>query len=233
MAHHYDTRTRGKFSNSWLNSHHTFSFGEFHDPKRMGFRSLRVINEDHVAPAGGFGPHGHRDMEIVTYVLEGELAHKDSIGNGSVIRPGEIQRMSAGTGIRHSEMNASKDAHVDFLQIWIKPNKKGHAPSYEQIKLPTSTGKNGFTPIATQQGSADAISLNQDVIISVSKPDANETIDVMLDVGRYGFLHIVKGDVEIDNKTYHAGGGVAFDGTDVPFALTAQTASEILFFNLA
>ncbi|PCI53146.1 MAG: quercetin 2,3-dioxygenase [Alphaproteobacteria bacterium] len=233
MTHHYDTLTRGKFRNSWLNSHHTFSFGEFHDPKRMSFRSLRVINEDCVAPAGGFAPHGHRDMEIITYVLEGKLAHKDSIGNGSVIRPGEIQRMSAGTGIRHSEMNASDDAQVHFLQIWIEPNKKGHAPSYEQIELPADTGKNGFTPIATPQGSPRAISLNQDAIISVSKPDAGESVDVMLDTDRYGFLHVVKGDVKIDGKTYHAGDGLSFESSETPFALTAKTLSEILFFNLA
>jgi redox-sensitive bicupin YhaK (pirin superfamily) len=233
MTRHYDTNTRGKFRNDWLDSRHTFSFGDFHDPKRMGFRNLRVINEDKVVPAGGFAAHGHRDMEIVTYVLDGELAHKDSIGNGSVIRPGEIQRMSAGTGIRHSEMNGSYDAPVHFLQIWIEPNKNGHAPSYEQIELPLDVGKNGFTPIATPDGNTGAISLNQDATISVSKPDAGETVDVMLDADRYGFLHIVKGDVEIDGKTYSVGDGLTFEGTDVPFALTALTQSEILFFNLA
>jgi redox-sensitive bicupin YhaK (pirin superfamily) len=233
MTQHYTSDRRGKFRNDWLNSHHTFSFGEFHDPKRMGFRSLRVINEDRVVPAGGFATHGHRDMEIITYVLDGELAHKDSIGNGSVIRPGEIQRMSAGTGIRHSEMNGSYDAPVHFLQIWIEPNKKGFAPSYEQVELAPETGKNGFTAIATPEGNAGAISLNQDAILSVSKPDAGETVDVMLDANRYGFLHIVKGEVEIDGKTYSVGDGLAFEGKDVPFALTALTPSEILFFNLA
>ena len=233
MTQHYDSLSRGQFRNSWLKSHHTFSFGEFHDPKRMGFRSLRVINEDYVAPAGGFARHGHKDMEIITYVLDGQLGHKDSLGNGSIIRPGEIQRMSAGTGIRHSEMNASNEMPVHFLQIWIEPDKHGHAPSYEQVEIAQSAGKNGFTPIATPTGGDGAISLNQDAVISVSKPDAGETIDVMLETNRYGFLHIVKGSVEIDGKIYRAGDGLAFKGTDVPFALHAKKDSEILLFNLA
>jgi len=233
MTQHFDRLTRGQFRNDWLRSHHTFSFGEFRDPTRMGIRSLRVINEDHVAPAGGFAPHGHRDMEIITYVLDGELGHKDSLGNGSVIRPGEIQRMSAGTGIRHSEMNASAENPVHFPQIWVEPNKTGHTPSYEQVTLSPDTGLNGFTPIATPEGGERAISLNQDASLFVSKPKTGETVDVMLDINRYGFLHIVSGQVEIDGKIYRAGDGIAFEGTDVPFAVTAQKPSEILFFDLA
>ena len=233
MTQHFDTLTRGQFRNDWLRSHHTFSFGEFHDPKRMGFRSLRVINEDHVTPSGGFAPHGHRDMEIITYVLDGELGHKDSLGNGSVIRPGEIQRMSAGTGIRHSEMNASDENPVHFLQIWVEPNKSGHAPSYEQVELLPDAGVNGFTPIASPNGGDGAISLNQDAVLSVGKPAKGETLDVILESDRYGFLHIVSGQIEIDGKNYRAGDGLAFEGTDVPFALNAKTQSEILFFNLA
>lgn len=233
MIQHYDSLTRGQFQNSWLKSHHTFSFGEFHDPKRMGFRSLRVINEDYVAPAGGFAPHGHKDMEIITYVLKGQLGHKDSLGNGSVIRPGEIQRMSAGTGIRHSEMNASEDTLVHFLQIWIEPNKTGHAPSYEQVELLPDAGKTGFTPIATPNGGSGAISLNQDANISVSKPLAGDVVNLVLNVDRYGFLHIVNGSVEIGGETYRAGDGLAFDTTDVPYAITAIEPSEILLFDLA
>lgn len=233
MTQHFDTLTRGQFRNDWLRSHHTFSFGEFHDPKRMGFRSLRVINEDRVTPAGGFATHGHKDMEIITYVLDGELGHKDSLGNGSVIRPGEIQRMSAGTGIRHSEMNASNEYPVHFLQIWVEPNKVGHAPSYEQVEILPNAGLSGFTAIATPEGGAGAISLNQDAILSVSKPKSGENVDVMLDANRYGFLHIVTGQVEIDGRIYCSGDGLSFEGTDVPFALTAQKQSEILFFNLA
>ena len=233
MTQYFDRLTRGQFRNDWLRSHHSFSFGEFHDATRMGFRSLRVINEDQVAPAGGFAPHGHRDMEIITYVLDGELGHEDSLGNGSVIRPGEIQRMSAGTGIRHSEMNPSKTTPVHFLQIWIEPNQTGHAPSYEQVQLAPEAGINGFTPIATPQGGEGAISLNQDTILSVSKPKAGETVDVMLDANRFGFLHIVSGLIEIDGKLYRSGDGIGFEGTDVPFALTAQKPSEVLFFNLA
>jgi len=233
MSQHYDTRSRGQFHNSWLQSHHTFSFGGFQDSRRMGFRSLRVINEDRVTPAGGFAPHGHRDMEIITYVLEGELGHKDNLGNGSVIRPGEIQRMSAGTGIRHSEMNASSDAPVHFLQIWIEPNKSGHAPSYAQVQLLPESGKSGFTPIATPDGGSGAISLNQDATLSVSKPDAGEAVDITLSADRYGFLHIVKGSVEVDGKTYRAGDGLAFEGIDGAFAMTASERSEVLLFNLA
>lgn len=233
MTQYFDTLSRGQFRNDWLRSHHTFSFGEFHDPKRMGFRGLRVINEDHVAPAGGFAPHGHRDMEIITYVLEGELGHEDSLGNGSIIRPGEIQRMSAGTGIRHSEMNASATNPVHFLQIWVQPNKTGHAPSYQQVQLVPDAGTKGFTPIATPEGGEGAISLNQDAILSVSRPNTGETVDVMLEADRYGFLHIVSGQIEIDNQIFRAGDGVAIDGTDVPFALTALKPSEVLFFDLS
>lgn len=230
---YFDSLTRGQFRNDWLRSHHTFSFGDFHDPQRMGYRDLRVINEDRVAPAGGFAPHGHRDMEIITYVLEGELRHEDSLGNGSAIRPGEIQRMSAGTGIRHSEMNASNDVPVHFLQIWLMPNKNGHTPSYEQVEIPTSAGSNGFTPIARPEGGAAAISLNQDAVLSVSKPLAGEVVDVKLQAGRYGFLHIVKGQAEIEGKTYQSGDGLAFNSEDTPFGLKAKKPSEILFFDLA
>ncbi|MEP3654617.1 MAG: pirin family protein [Litorimonas sp.] len=233
MLQHYSSDTRGNFRNDWLDSHHTFSFGSFHDPNRMGFRSLRVINEDFVAPAGGFAPHGHQDMEIITYVIDGELGHKDSLGNGSVIRPGEIQRMSAGTGIRHSEMNPSEESSVHFLQIWIEPNKFGHSPSYEQIKLAHDAGKDGFTPIATPSGGNGAISLSQNARILLGKPDAGESIDLDLEKGRFGFLHVVKGRVEIDGKTYGTGDALSFDGKTKPFAVKAQDASEILLFDLA
>jgi redox-sensitive bicupin YhaK (pirin superfamily) len=228
----FDRGSRGTTQISWLESHHTFSFGEFHDPNRMGFRSLRVINEDHVIAGGGFAQHGHRDMEILTYVISGALGHKDSLGNGSIIRPGEIQRMSAGTGIRHSEMNASNDEPVHFLQIWVEPNAPGHAPSYEQIELAKNAGQLGFTPIATSAGGGGAISLHQDVILSVSKPSVGEAIEVAVDANRYGFLHFVKGALDIGGKTYRAGDGFAFEGLDGSFVMTAQEASEILFFNL-
>jgi len=233
MTRHFNARARGRFRNSWLNSHHTFSFGEFYDLERMGYRSLRVINEDTVAPAEGFATHGHHDMEIITYVLAGELAHNDSIGNGSIIRPGEIQRMSAGTGIRHSEMNPSHDAPVHFLQIWIEPRRQGCVPSYEQMVLPPEAGVNEFTPIATPDGNVGAISLNQDAVISVAKPERGEIVDVALGADRYGFLHIVKGDIAIDGKAYCAGDGLAFNGAGAPFTLKGQASSEVLFFDLA
>ncbi len=233
MTKDFRRETRGTSTNSWLDSQHTFSFGDFQDPARMGFRSLRVINEDHVSPAGGFAPHGHRDMEIITYVTSGALGHKDSLGNGSVIRPGEIQRMSAGTGIRHSEMNASDEEPVHFLQIWVEPNAAGHAPSYEQVELVENAGLGGFTPIATPEGGMGAISLNQDAVLSVSKPSAGETVEIALDAKRYGFLHVVKGSVNVGSKTYRTGDAFAFEGSDGTFKITAQEASEILLFNLA
>jgi len=233
MTQHFDTLTRGQSRNTWLRSHHTFSFGQFHDPKRMGYRALRVINEDHVAPGGGFATHGHRDMEIITYVISGALGHEDSLGNGSVIRPGEIQRMSTGTGIRHAEMNASDTEPVHFLQIWVHPDASGHTPSYAQITLPVDTGQTGFTPIATPKGGDGAISLNQDAVLSISKPKAGDTIPINLANQRYGFLHVVSGRIDIDGHTYRAGDGIAFEGHNHPTALKAQTASEILFFDLA
>lgn len=233
MTKEFKNETRGASNNSWLDSKHTFSFGGFQDPDRMGFRSLRVINEDHVSPGGGFAPHGHQDMEIITYVTSGALGHKDSLGNGSVIRPGEIQRMSAGTGIQHSEMNASNEEPVHFLQIWVEPNATGHAPSYEQVDLVENAGEQGFTPIATPEGGAGAISLNQDAVLSISKPVAGDTVEVTVDSERYGFLHIVKGAVEIDGKTYSTGDGLAFEGSEQGFGFIAQEKSEVLLFDLS
>jgi redox-sensitive bicupin YhaK (pirin superfamily) len=230
---YFESKSRGQFRNSWLNSQHTFSFGEYHDANRMGFRALRVINEDRVDPSGGFAPHGHKDMEIITYVMSGALGHKDSLGNGSTIRPGEIQRMSAGSGIRHSEMNVSDDDPVHFLQIWVQPDATGHAPSYEQIELLEDAGSQGFTPIATPDGGEGAISLNQNAVLSIGKPNVGETINVNLGAGRYGFLHVVKGDIEIDGKSYRTGDALAFDGSDNPIELTALQSSEVLLFDLA
>ncbi len=233
MTKDFKNETRGTSINSWLDSKHTFSFGGFQDPDRMGFRSLRVINEDNVSPGGGFAPHGHKDMEIITYVTSGALGHKDSLGNGSVIRPGEIQRMSAGTGIQHSEMNASNEEPVHFLQIWVEPNATGHAPSYEQVQLAENAGQKGFTPIATPEGGAGAISLNQDAVLSISNPVAGETVEVAVNAERYGFLHIVKGAVEIDGKTYRTGDGLAFEGLEQGFEFIAQEMSEVLLFDLS
>lgn len=233
MLQSYTADSRGQFRNDWLKSAHTFSFGDFRDPERMGYRSLRVINEDVVAPAGGFAPHGHKDMEIITYVLEGALEHKDSLGNGSIIRPGEIQRMSAGTGIRHSEMNASRDAPVHFLQIWIEPNQYGHAPSYEQVPLSETAGRGGFTPIARPSGGEGAISLNQDASILLGKPVTGETVQISLAAGRYGFLHIAQGEVEIAGQMYGSGDAYAFEGVETPLSLTAQEPSELLLFDLS
>jgi redox-sensitive bicupin YhaK (pirin superfamily) len=232
MTIDFKNSDRGTSTNDWLDSQHTFSFGEYQRSDRMGFRNLRVINEDLVKPAGGFAPHGHRDMEIITFVTSGALGHKDSLGNGSVIRPGEIQRMSAGTGIRHSEMNVSDTDPVHFLQIWIEPDASGYQPSYEQVELIPGAGEQGFTPIASQNGGEGAISLNQDARIMISRPSAGESVAIALDKGRYGFVHVVKGSIEIAGKTYGAGDGIGFDSSDDIASFAALEASEVLLFDL-
>ena len=232
MAQIYKAEDRGTHSTSWLESHHTFSFGNFHDANRMGYRNLRVINDDQIAPAGGFGLHGHNDMEIITYVTSGAIGHKDSLGNGSVIRPGEIQRMSAGTGIRHSELNASRTEPVHLLQIWIEPDKSDYLPSYEQVELIDKVGRQGFTEIASQNGGIGAISLNQNATLSVSKPIAGERVEAVVDAGRYGFLHIVHGEIEINGETLKMGDSLAFDETDSPLDVAALRNAEMLFFDL-
>jgi redox-sensitive bicupin YhaK (pirin superfamily) len=233
MTIDFKNSERGTSTNDWLDSQHTFSFGEFQRSDRMGFRNLRVINEDHVSPAGGFAPHGHRDMEIITFVTSGALGHKDSLGNGSVIRPGEIQRMSAGTGIRHSEMNASDTEPVHFLQIWIEPDANGYQPSYEQVELISGAGEQGFTPIASPEGGKGAISLNQDAVLSISRPAAGENVTIGLGEGRYGFVHVVQGSIEFAGKTYGSGDGIGFDSSDGLASFAALEASEVLFFDLA
>ena len=231
MARIHERDLRGATKIGWLDSKHTFSFGGFHDPSRMGVSALRVINEDHVIPGAGFGTHGHRDMEILTYVVSGALSHKDSLGNGSTIRPGDIQLMTAGTGIQHSEMNASSDDPVHFFQIWIQPNATGHPAAYQQIALPEDAGRAGFTPIVTPSGGEHAVSIHQDAVISLARPAEDETVTVDIGDARTGFLQVIKGEVAMDGETLRGGDGVEFSGSR-KLNLTATTDSELMLFDL-
>jgi len=223
---------RGHANHGWLDSWHTFSFADYYDPQHMGFRALRVINEDFVNPGRGFGTHHHEDMEIITYVLEGELAHKDSLGNGAAIRPGEVQRMSAGTGIDHSEFNHSKDALVHLLQIWILPERRGLAPSYEQKVFPIEQTKNGLLLVAARDGRDGAVTVHQDVALYAGKLAAGAQVEHALAKGRHAWLQVARGAVEVNGQKLRAGDGLA--ASDEPrLAIRASEDAEVLLFDLA
>ncbi len=221
---------RGHFDHGWLNTYHTFSFADYHDPEFMGFRTLRVINEDRVKPGVGFGTHGHRDMEIISYVLEGELAHRDSMGTGSVIRPGEVQRMSAGTGVMHSEMNPSKSEPVHFLQIWILPERRGLEPEYEQKSFSAEERRGKLRLVASPDGRDGSVSIHQDVSLYDGFVGDGETLTHSFAAGRYGWLQVTRGEVEVNGQRLAAGDGAAIsDETQV--AITGRE-GEILLFDL-
>lgn len=231
MALLHESALRGRTQTGWLDSFHTFSFGGFHDPARMGHRALRVINEDRVIPGAGFGAHGHKDMEILTYVVSGALAHRDSLGNGSTVKPGWIQRMSAGTGVTHSEMNASDREPVHFLQIWILPDRLGAAPSYEQKPIDLSKVEGGFAPIAAPDGGDGAVALHQDVVLSLARLKDGEEAAYEFAPGRAGFLQVVGGRAEVGGERLSTGDGLQFDNRKV-CAVTARTDCELLLFDL-
>ncbi|WP_019506581.1 pirin family protein [Pleurocapsa sp. PCC 7319] len=224
---------RGVANFGWLDSRHTFSFGSYYDPQHMGFASLRVINEDKVIPAKGFGTHGHQDMEIISYVLSGELEHRDSMGNGSVIRPGDVQRMSAGTGVRHSEFNASATDPVHFLQIWIMPDQKGLEPSYEEKHYPPETKQGQLKLVGSRDGRENSVIIHQDAelyIVSLSKGDRASH---QLKDDRVAWLQIAKGSVLLNDQLLEAGDGAAItDETQIVITGSSQD-SEILLFDLA
>jgi redox-sensitive bicupin YhaK (pirin superfamily) len=227
-----DRMTRGRTNTGWLDSRHSFSFGSYHDPKQMGFRSLRVINEDRVIPGAGFPAHGHKDMEIVSYVLEGGLRHKDSLGNGSIIAPGEVQRMSAGTGITHSEYNASTDQAVHFLQIWVIPSARGIPPGYEQ-KMLGKGDKRGLLELAAgPEGSGAAVAIHQDARMYVARLDAGTEVSYDLAAGRGAWLQAVRGAVALNGAEMKEGDGAAIEG-EARVALAGISAAEILLFDLA
>lgn len=225
---------RGHLDHGWLNTFHTFSFGEYYDPANMGFRALRVINEDWVKPGMGFGMHGHRDMEIITYVLEGELAHKDSMGNGSSIQPGEVQRMSAGTGVRHSEFNHSKKDWVHLLQIWLLPESEGITPSYEQKTFSDTEKRGKFRLIASPDARDGSVKIHQDAEVYASVLEPGETAQRAFVPGRYGWLQVVRGSVLLHGETLKAGDGAAIAKEDsVQLTTATGKKSEVILFDLA
>jgi quercetin 2,3-dioxygenase len=221
---------RGHANFGWLDSHHTFSFGQYHDTNHMGFGPLRVINDDRVAGGGGFATHAHANMEIVTYVLDGALEHRDSLGTGSLIRSGDVQRMSAGSGIRHSEFNASKTEPVHFLQIWIVPDQLNIAPSYEQIAVPHTVGVGDLRLIASRTGRDGSLSVHADVDIYSGKLGPNHSMTHTIKDGRIAWLQVARGSVRLNDLFIEAGDGVAID-EDGPLTLqgTAQSCELLLF----
>jgi redox-sensitive bicupin YhaK (pirin superfamily) len=222
---------RGHTDIGWLDSRHTFSFGDWHDPAHMGFRTLRVINDDRVAAGGGFPTHGHADMEIVSYVLEGALAHKDSIGTGSVIRPGDVQRMSAGTGVRHSEFNESKTEPVHFLQIWIIPDRRGHAPGYEQKTFPEAERHGRLRLVASRDGREGSLTLHQDVALWAGVLDEGQRAEVALAPGRHAWVHVARGAVTVNGRALGEGDGAAL--SDERAVALEGRGGEVLVFDLA
>jgi len=223
---------RGHADHGWLNTYHTFSFAGYYDQKHMGFRELRVINEDRVQPKEGFPTHPHRDMEIITYVLEGALEHKDSMGNGSVIRPGEMQRMSAGTGITHSEFNHSGSELVHFLQIWILPEKNGITPSYEQTFFPDEEKRKNLRLIASRDGRSGSVTINQDVNLYAALLEHGEEIDHVVPAGRHAWLQVARGSVEINGHHLEQGDGAAVSDEN-QLIITGKEKAEVLLFELA
>jgi quercetin 2,3-dioxygenase len=222
---------RGQADHGWLRSFHSFSFADYHDPRWMGFSALRVINEDRVAPGAGFGTHGHRDMEIISYVLEGELAHKDSLGNGSVIRPGDVQRMSAGTGVRHSEFNHASDATTHFLQIWIEPARTGITPSYEEKHFAAQDKRGRLRLVASPDGADGSVTVHQDARLHVGLFDADEQADHVLAPGRHGYLHVARGEI-VANGTRLAAGDALLLKDETNLSLRDGRGAEVLLFDL-
>ncbi len=225
---------RGHFDHGWLDTRHTFSFAGYHDPAQMGFRALRVINQDRVLPGQGFDTHGHRDMEILSYVLEGALAHRDSSGGGGVLRPGEVQRMSAGTGIRHSEFNGSAAAPVHFLQIWLLPDRPGHRPSSEPRAFPAEERRGRLRLVASPDGAEGSTVLHQDARVHAALLADGRTAELALAPGRHAWVQVARGAVEVNGTRLEAGDGAAISD-EARLALTGRSAeeAELLVFDLA
>jgi quercetin 2,3-dioxygenase len=224
-------RERGSADHGWLDTRHTFSFGDYYDESHMGFRDLRVLNEDRVKPGHGFPTHAHRDMEILSWVLEGSLEHRDSLGNGSIIRPGELQRMSAGSGVRHSEGNPSASEPLHFLQIWVLPEKNGLSPGYEQKAFPAEDRRGRLRLLASPDGSEGSVSIGQDVRLSGALWERPEAYSYALSPGRAAWVQIAKGSVSLNGRLLEAGDGAAV--TDEPrLELTGESGAETLLFDL-
>jgi redox-sensitive bicupin YhaK (pirin superfamily) len=223
---------RGHSNHGWLDSYHTFSFADYYDPNHLGFRSLRVINDDRVEPSRGFGSHPHRDMEIISYVLEGSLEHKDSMGTGSVIRPGDVQRMSAGTGVLHSEFNASKTEPVHFLQIWIVPNERGIAPGYEQKTFAQSEKQGRMRVVASPDARDGSITIHSDAVVHAGAFAKGELSDVSLPPGRCAWVHVARGKVRVNGRDLKAGDGVGISN-ERSVSFEGLDDAEVLLFDLA
>ncbi|MFZ5791672.1 MAG: pirin family protein [Pseudomonadota bacterium] len=226
------SEARGRARFDWLDSRHSFSFGQYFDPAHMGFRALRVINEDRVVPGGGFATHGHADMEIVSYVLEGALEHKDSLGSGTVIRPGEVQRMTAGTGIQHSEYNPSRIEPVHFLQIWILPERKGLRPSYEQKAFLEADRRGRLCLVASRDGRDGSLTVHQDVSLYASLLGRGQRVEHSFAPGRHGWIQVVRGEILADDQPLKAGDGAAISDEAV-ISLEGKGEAELLLFDLA
>jgi quercetin 2,3-dioxygenase len=223
---------RGLADHGWLKSFHTFSFADYYDPTHMGFGPLRVINEDRVQPGKGFGTHGHRDMEIISYVLEGGLAHKDSMGNGSVIRPGDVQRMSAGTGVHHSEFNASDRDQVHFLQIWIEPAERGIEPSYEEKHFDAASKRGRLRLLASGDGRDGSVRIHQDASLYAALVDGAESIAFEPKPGRRIYVHVVRGEAQVNGQPLGAGDAMKVWGADNKVRVEKGRDAEILVFDL-
>ncbi len=225
-------RERGHFDHGWLDTWHTFSFSDYYDPAHLGFRSLRVMNEDRIAAGQGFGMHPHRDMEIVTYILEGELQHRDSLGNGSVLRAGEFQRMTAGTGIMHSEFNPSPTSTTHLYQIWLLPRQKGLTPGYDQKVFPAEEKRGRFRVVASPDGADGSLAIQQDARIFLGEFAAGAELRHAFAQGRHAWLQVLRGSVKFGGETLHAGDGVAVSD-ETAIALRGIDAGEAMLFDLA
>jgi quercetin 2,3-dioxygenase len=223
---------RGRFDHGWLDTYYTFSFADYYDPAHMGFRSLRVINDDRVQPGQGFGMHGHRDMEIVTYVLDGALAHRDSMGNGSIIRAGELQRMTAGTGVRHSEFNPSDTEWVHLYQIWLLPERKGLQPSYEQKAFAEEVRRGSLRLVASPTGEHGSLTIRQDARLYLSTLQAGETVAQVLKPGRHAWLQVLRGRVTLGVQPLAAGDGAAVSDEE-RLEIIGHNDAEVMLFDLA
>jgi redox-sensitive bicupin YhaK (pirin superfamily) len=225
------SNSRGVANHGWLNSKHTFSFGQYYDPTQQGFSDLRVINDDQVQPSRGFGTHSHNNMEIFTYVLTGALAHKDSMGTGSVIKPGDVQMMSAGTGISHSEFNASEAELVHFLQIWVVPNQQGVKPRYQQVHFDEASKRGRLRLIISPEGEDGSLSVYQDAKVYAGLFDGDETAEYHLAANRYAYIHVARGELEINGYKFEAGDGVRVRKQDV-ISFSNGKQAEVLLFDL-
>ena len=221
---------RGHANHGWLDSYHSFSFADYHDPRHMGWGPLRVINEDRVQAGQGFGTHGHRDMEIVSYVLEGALGHKDSMGNGSTIRPGDVQRLSAGSGITHSEFNHEQTGTTHFLQIWIEPDVRGIAPSYEERHFSAADKRGRLRLIASPDGRDGSVTIHQDALLFAGLFEGDESARHSITVGRKGYVHVARGRVDVNGQALAAGDALKTGAVDITIA--GGDSAEVLVFDL-